>query len=323
MRNDDEIAITSAVTDGKRFVPIGHALQMEGGIYWKPIKSEFYANGYGESEQHLIMIRTIHTCDYTLLSILNESKPINSKTMVLNDTVKFGDVFLNVDKTDDPDYKHHMQHGVNEVNVHPSDSSTQDQGSWDFKENIKLKGITHLTPYAGDGVGVIFPTTKKSHGLVFTPNGNHNDSFTGLFTWKEGKNEEVVPSCNDADFLLRLQNGYLYFDAEKKTWLLRSSEVKIEAEDPEDASNRPEVGDGDTTFIKLGASGTIIINGSTILLGNGASKFVALADHVHKQTWFTPVQVGILQGLGVVGPFDTTTTSVGESSSNSTKAKAD
>jgi hypothetical protein len=191
------------------------------------------------------------------------------------------DVFPNSKDTRD------TSHGKYKAIIVPKDSNKQDSGSWDFSDKITMSPLTRTTPYAGDGVGLLFPEVTKSRALVFTPNKHFNHSYVGPMTWKEGEGAHTMPACEDADFLLRLADGYLYFDAANKTWLLRAEKVKIEGAAPAAAGTKPDTTPTSGTYIKVSSDGSIMVKGTNVIvegsikLGENAAKCVALADHTH------------------------------------------
>jgi len=298
------VTVYDVVMPGSLLILPGSMVAMSDGNLWKAVKASYYASGQGEREQHVKLIPAGVTCDQLLLAVLGDAD-IKSSYPGIDPMVKIADVDLL-----DPRFRP-SAHGVYKALVAPVDSSKQDSGAWDFDDNVMMKPLTMTTPYAGDGVGLLFPAVEKGRSLVFHPNGHRNIGYIGPMTWKEGKESQQVPVKENDDFLLRLKEAELYFDAADKCWLLRGSKIVIHADDPAAASSKPSLAAG-TAYITIQSDGNVVIEGATIKLGEGASKFVALADHVHDLT-----------STICAAPGSPVTGTLGQSSSNSTKTKVE
>lgn len=136
-----------------------------------------------------------------------------------------------------------------------------------YNEDIKL-----TTPYAGDGVGILFPQSE-SHKLLFSPGGDREVSIVGPAYF--GINDEVPFREEAEDFRLQLPGATVY--------IKRNGEVLIEqsvnAEDvPDGSGNSIRIAANGSIFIK--SSGSVNIDGSQTLLQGGGSK-LSHADHQH------------------------------------------
>jgi len=308
------IDVYDVVMPGQLIILPGAMVGLNDGFLYKAVEASYYANGNNEREQHVKLVKSEFICDDIFMALLND-QAIHSSYPAVNELVKVVDVFPN-DKSDrDPSHGKYMAY------VAPKDTSKQDSGAWDFSDEILMSPLTRTTPYAGDGVGLLFPKVTKSRALVFTPNKHFNHSYVGPMTWKEGEGAHVVPNCGDKDFLLRLSDGYLYFDEANKTWLLRAEHVKMEGAAPVAAGTKPDTTPASGTYIKVNNDGSVVVHGTTvnvqtenigsINLGGNAAKKIALADHVHVIT------------VPIIGPGGTTTGTCGAPNSVTTKTMAE
>jgi len=311
----DAKVVYDAVIPGALYALPGSLAAMADGWLWKVVKGSYYARGDGERENHVKLLRADVLCDDLLLAVL-EDEDIHSSFPEVGDLIKVGDVSQRDGMSD----KDHV-HGRYQALVAPSDSSKQDSGAWDFSDEIKMLPLTKTTPFAGDGVGLLFPKTTKSRALIFSPNEHHNHGYIGPMTWKEGKDKQQVPEKEDDDFLLRLEDGYIYFDKANATWLLRSATVKIEAATPAAATTKPDTTPESGTYIKIENDGSVTVKGTIINvegthinLGENAAKMVALADHTHSLASVFCSQLYVPGAFGGV---------MGGSNSNTSKTKAE
>jgi hypothetical protein len=296
------------VQGGAMFLP--GSMARIGGELWKAIKASYYANGENERENHVKMIRAAVTCDEILMACIND-EVLPPDFPHVKDGVKVVDV-----KAGEGDARD-SSHGKYEASFVPKDSSKQDQGAWKFLDNPKMGQLTRTTPYAGNGVGLLFPKVDGSRAMVFHPNTQRAFGLIGPMMWKEGDEKDTVPQCEDDDMLLRLDSGELYYDAAAEAWVLRAAKgVVIDTKDPmAEATSKPSNTPTGTAYIRIESGGTVTVEATTIKLGSGASKLVALADHTHTVT--PPA------GKGWDAVPGTEPAQVSASNSNSTKAKAE
>lgn len=77
---------------------------------------------------------------------------------------------------------------------------------------IYNKDVIQTSPYAGDGVGMLFPQ-DEAHHLLFSPYGDREDPLIGPAYW--GFNEDVPKRDDKKDFRLQLPNNTaVYYDSE-------------------------------------------------------------------------------------------------------------
>ena len=83
------------------------------------------------------------------------------------------------------------------------------------------------TPYAGDGVGMLFPQEENQHRLLFSPNGERDMGLIGPGFYAEGQTPPVRGS--EKDFRLQMPNGSgsMYFDNDKGRWFLQGKKIAI------------------------------------------------------------------------------------------------
>ena len=130
-----------------------------------------------------------------------------------------------------------------------------------------LKNPKMTTPYAGNGVGMLFPQ-DESHRVLLTPNGERDIALVGPAYFGP---EDVVPiRTNAKDFRLQLPNWVLY---------IQEDGVMILEQDTQGTSL--PIGSG--THIKFTALGDVEIDGITsIKIGGVTAQALSQALHTHK-----------------------------------------
>jgi len=144
-----------------------------------------------------------------------------------------------------------------------------------YNENVKM-----TTPYAGDGVGILFPQ-DKAHKILFSPGGDREVPIVGPSYF--GADEEVPFRESAKDFRLQLPNAVIYV-AEDGDFIIELETGPDEV--PTGTGNYIKIGiNGEITIESLGtidlkSSGTINIEGSDTKIQGGGFK-LSHADHKH------------------------------------------
>jgi len=228
------------------------------------------------------------------------------------------------------------------------------------EDTLLFPNLVWASPFTGDGVGLLFPKQDANRRLVFFPNHEQHFGVVCDGVWRKDEvKEEVIPERNDDDFLLRLKDGFMYFDAENKEWYFKSPAVKMEGGDPDDAGTKPDPTSTDGIWIELTSdsnkhitihfsddkyaelsndgvvmhfsssnyvelkSGGAVIEASSIKLGSGASLATAKNnDNVNAATAFTTWLNGHVHGAPGTPPVTPFTGPlIGNIQASSTKVK--
>jgi hypothetical protein len=143
------------------------------------------------------------------------------------------------------------------------------------------------TPYAGNGVGMLFPQ-EESHHLMFAPGGERELGLVGPAYFGA---DDVVPKRDSAeDFRLQLPGGWCMYITADGLSIIQPSNTDPSGSVGEESSEMqiildPAVGRivinrGSDAYIELNEDGKIITNGVETLLQNG-SKVLSHGTHVH------------------------------------------
>jgi len=132
------------------------------------------------------------------------------------------------------------------------------------------------TPYAGDGVGLLFPQ-DESYRLMYSPGGDREIPVIGPAYFGQG--DEVPFRYSVKDFRLQLPNAVIYV----------KEDGTIIIEQTDDASTVP---DGSNPSVKIDHEGQIYIdstaqinigdNASIIQIGGAGAMTLAQAEHIHQ-----------------------------------------
>lgn len=176
---------------------------------------------------------------------------------------------------------------------------------------IYNKDVIQTSPYAGDGVGMLFPQ-DEAHHLLFSPYGDREDPLIGPAYW--GFNEDVPKRDDKKDFRLQLPDGTciynhhdsaLHIIAEKRVIVSYGGIDSTESTAP---TNKADIiidsdgimieNDAGSMYIDLGNNGielgaNVTINGNLTVKGQAKASTLATqvtpnVDTAIKQKVITP-----------------------------------
>jgi len=173
----------------------------------------------------------------------------------------FGDISAeNVQKYEARTFGADVRNRTNDLNTH--EFTTKYVGKQHMRrgaENVKIS-----TPYAGDGVGVLYPQ-QESNAVLFSPDGSREMPIVGPRYY--GVNEAVPLRSNAQDYRLQLPAAVIY--------IKEDGEIIIEQN-----SDATAVPNGTNASIKIASDGTISIDGvKTLLEGGGYT--LSHSNHTH------------------------------------------
>lgn len=180
-------------------------------------------------------------------------------------------------------------------------------GKLEFLKNLPPVNIMKASPYAGDDVGISFPSNETAKRVAVTHEGEASTAVEvgQLWQWKMPKKDAVE------DFRLTLPDGgTLYYDHSAGEWILAAkSKIRIGIQSTISSENVPNP--PDTSLVEIDSNGVKICGGANAL---------ARADHkhdiTHSHTLTTPDTInGSTTGQ--------TGTISGASDSNTSRTKGD
>ena len=221
-------------------------------------------------------------------------------------------------------HKDFTQENVNEYEAPIFDGDADDM-SRDLKRRtffkdspnfpkLHLENLKMTTPYAGDGVGILFPQ-EESYRTLFTPNGEREMALIGPAYF--GMGDKIPAKSDPKDFRLQLPDGAVIYNKNNNSLIITNPQkidITIGSVDP--TSNSPPASGSnilmDSSNIELSspssaASITISDGSIEIELGAGSIKVNPSDVQVINPTLkVSPGQVEIMGTLKVTGIVDAT-----------------
>lgn len=174
------------------------------------------------------------------------------------------------------------------------DNPTKDPFSKTFRADAEAKKLQPLqtkftmmtTPYAGDGVGLVFPQ-DDSYRVLFTPDGDREMALIGPAYFH--RDHPPPKRSNVKDFRLQLPNGWCLYVKEDGDTYLQMADTEATSAPSEDTSKvflhfningSVKINQGSGNWIEIDSSGNITLDGSTIKLQGGGNK-LSHGDHTH------------------------------------------
>lgn len=316
---------------GNYTIQAGRSMEIDG-KRWKIIRATYAERGDGNSESTGIALGNKFICDSGVNSWLAGRELDERAPSKKTSSFRIGDVVVPVDKDGNALDKYEELSGLAWMKS-PDSVLYKDPRNIDFSDRGIMPGLIMGSPFAGNGVGLKFPVKDLSRVLAMTPHELGVNPVISCMLWKY---DDIVPECEPEDLYLRLDDGYIYFNKENKTWLVKSEVIKLEASTPEVPETKPDPTTTTGQWIKISKGGSIelhfgtndyilvdddevhvksgvevVIDAPSIKLGSMASLNLALADHTHYIS------------VPIVGPVGTTPADCGASNSNTSKTKGE
>jgi hypothetical protein len=216
------------------------------GIPLKIVCSDFYMSNEGEAETSLLAIDRMSPPLTTQLALDNYKDDLHAKELELNRKTPYGFRIADVKPCD-------KFYGEKATTATKVEEFQQNPVEWKpVEDTILFPNLVWASPFTGDGVGLLFPKQDANRRLIFFPEHEQDFGIVSDGIWRKDEvKEEVIPERNDDDFLLRLKDGFMYFDAENKEWYLKSPVVKMEGGDPGGADTKPDPTQTDGLWIEI------------------------------------------------------------------------
>jgi len=321
----------SFVFAGNKYLQVGKSFRF-GGKKYKIVRSSYGERGNGYRESTGIAMVNDGICTSKLNSWLANIDVDERVFADKRNNMMFCDSELKKDDNDEIQNFYEKENSAKwrrKIDSSINQKLGKDPRGYDFQPGQQIENVLMSTPFAGDEVGIRFPALDGSRHVLMFPEGKLAFPVLGNMIWKK---EDKIPTCEPKDLYLRMEKGSLYFDEAKKTWLVKSTLVKLEADAPDAVGTKPDPTTTTGTWIELEKddhitihlndndyievkSGNIIIKSNTVDIAGPSGSLLAKAGHTHTVTFpFTPVQLT---------PTPTVPCTCSASDSNTTKTKAE
>jgi len=141
----------------------------------------------------------------------------------------------------------------------------------DEKKLIGAENVKMTTPYAGDGVGILFPQ-EDSHAVLFSPNGDREMPLVGPRYF--GHNDNVPVRDSAKDFRLQVPGGVIYIKENYEIIIEQTSDgttVPSGTENSIKIDNMGNITIKSAGSITLDAAGAVAIDGIATNIQGGAN----------------------------------------------------